>query len=423
MKVGIGYSNRKDGRRAGISAAKQAIESARIEDPCLALAFCVPELGEDDFFAGLREVLPDDSPVVGGSAIGVITNDVVCYKGYPAAVAVIEAGTLEKSCVCESGLKEDEEACGKRVAEKLGEFLPAEVVFLFYDSMKVPGTSVSPPVLNSSARLLRGISESLKHNPLLLGAGLIGTYEFCPTRQFCGSTVRDDSVVALMLKGKFHCYHRIMHGCRPLDGVYHTITAIKDDVIFEIDGLPAARVIDDLYGSKEWRKEHPVKLLTIGVNCRGRFESFGEGNYVNRLITGVMPDGKNISIFEPDLAEGVEFQFMLRDGLQMVESARENSKKLFNEVVRNGGDARFALYVDCAGRTAEFSQTLKEEASEIQKVCNEFGVPLLGFYSGVEIAPFWGKSRGLDWTGVLTILALKKDNEHDNRECPHADEK
>ena len=421
MKVGIGYSNRKDGRRAGIIAAKQAIESARIQYPSLALAFCVPELGEEDFFDGLREVLPDDSPVVGGSAIGVITNDVVCYKGYPAAVAVIEEGTLEANCVCESGLKEDEEACGKRLAEKLVELLPAEMVLLFYDSVKVSGTSVSPPVLNSSARLLRGITESLKHNPLLLGAGLIGEYEFCPTRQFCGSTVRDNSVVALSLRGGFRCYHRIMHGCRPLDGVYHAITAIKDDVIFEIDGLPAARVIDDLYGSKDWRKEHPVKLLTIGINCRGRFERFREGNYVNRLITGVMPDGKSISIFEPDLEEGVEFQFMLRDGVQMIESARENSRKLFNEIVRNGDDACFALYVDCAGRTAEFSQTLTEEASEIQNVCNEFSVPLLGFYSGVEIAPLLGESRGLDWTGVLIILALKKGDKHDDKECPYAD--
>ena len=32
-------------------------------------------------------------------------------------------------------------------------------------------------------------------------------------------------------------------------------------------------------------------------------------------------------------------------------------------------------------------------------------VPFPGFYSGVEIAPFAeGRSRPLDWTGVLTLL-------------------
>jgi hypothetical protein len=31
--------------------------------------------------------------------------------------------------------------------------------------------------------------------------------------------------------------------------------------------------------------------------------------------------------------------------------------------------------------------------------------PFMGFYSGVEIAPFAGNySRPLDWTGVLTVL-------------------
>ncbi len=32
------------------------------------------------------------------------------------------------------------------------------------------------------------------------------------------------------------------------------------------------------------------------------------------------------------------------------------------------------------------------------------GVPFGGFYSGVEVAPFDGYSRPLDWTGVLVVL-------------------
>ena len=33
--------------------------------------------------------------------------------------------------------------------------------------------------------------------------------------------------------------------------------------------------------------------------------------------------------------------------------------------------------------------------------------PLLGFYSRVEIAPFLGRSRPLDWTGVLTAFTME----------------
>ena len=68
----------------------------------------------------------------------------------------------------------------------------------------------------------------------------------------------------------------------------------------------------------------------------------------------------------------------------------------------------FGMYIDCAGRAAEHSNTEREEAAEVQQVMNRYNVPLLGFYSGVEVAPILGKSRGLDWTGVLMLITKDK---------------
>jgi small ligand-binding sensory domain FIST len=126
---------------------------------------------------------------------------------------------------------------------------------------------------------------------------------------------------------------------------------------------------------------------------------------VNRLITGVIPDGSGIRMFEPDLAPGVEIQFMIRDNKMMISSARENTTKLLAKIEEDKKRPLFALYIDCAGRTAELSYTEGEEAAEVQKILNLHNIPLLGFYSGVEIAPLFGRSRGLDWTGVLMIIA------------------
>jgi small ligand-binding sensory domain FIST len=91
----------------------------------------------------------------------------------------------------------------------------------------------------------------------------------------------------------------------------------------------------------------------------------------------------------------------------MEESAEKGSKKAIAYLQKNNQDPFFALYIDCAGRTAGFSGSEKEEASIIQKNIGKY-VPLLGFYSGVEIAPLMGKSRGLDWTGVLLIFSRNK---------------
>jgi small ligand-binding sensory domain FIST len=199
-----------------------------------------------------------------------------------------------------------------------------------------------------------------------------------------------------------------MHGCTPKDGIYHTITKMEGPVIYEIDEKPVVELIDDMYGNQDWRRQVPVKRLSIGVNHGEKFGEYNEKEYVNRLIAGVLPEGAGIVIFEPDLSPGTEILFMLRDSKKIIESARKNPAELMTRIKTDGKKPVFGLYIDCAGRTASYSDTLVEEASEICKVFNQANVPLLGFYSGVEIAPLLGKSRGLDWTGVLLVLTEKE---------------
>jgi len=160
-----------------------------------------------------------------------------------------------------------------------------------------------------------------------------------------------------------------------------------------------------LYGNQDWQMQHPVKRLTIGVNHGKRFVDYEEGAYVNRLITGVLPEGEGIVIFEPDLAVGTEILFMLRDSRQMIDSTKRNSTALLTQIKDDGRKPVFGLYIDCAGRTAGFSETMAEEAAEVRDLFKQSNIPFMGFYSGVEVAPLLGKSRGLDWTGVLWVIA------------------
>jgi hypothetical protein len=194
-----------------------------------------------------------------------------------------------------------------------------------------------------------------------------------------------------------------MHGCTPMDGAPHVLGRVEGGVVHEIDGIPAAKVLDEVYGSPAWREQRPVNRITLGVR-QGPRQDAGEDAYVNRLVTGVMADGTSIGLFEPDLGEGDEVLFMLRDPELMADSARRGSEAVIERMRAADAAPRFALYVDCAGRAAQMSQTVREEAAEVQAVMRRHGVPLLGFYSGVEIAPMRGVSRGLDWTGVLLLL-------------------
>jgi len=286
--------------------------------------------------------------------------------------------------------------------------MDGRILLIFYDSIKNPPTKTMPPVLNASSPLIEGIEETLKSNVPILGGGILGDYEFSHTKQFCGSHVDNQSVVGTLLGGEFKPYFQIMHGCTPKDGIYHTITGIEGSVLYEVDGRPVVDMIDDQYGSKDWRRQVPVERLTIGVNYGEKFGDFKEENFVNRLITGVLPNGEGIVLFEPDLKEGSKIMFMLRNNKMMIVSAKNNSSQLLKKIIANGEQPVFGLYIDCAGRTAKYSNALTEEAFEVQNVFNRYHTPLLGFYSGVEVAPFLGKSRGLDWTGVLLVFAEGK---------------
>ncbi len=85
----------------------------------------------------------------------------------------------------------------------------------------------------------------------------------------------------------------------------------------------------------------------------------------------------------------------------MVESARDQTSALLAQLGPRTAVA--ALYIDCAGRSTAYSGMDVDEATPVREQVGA-RCPLLGFYSGVEIAPFLGRSRPLDWTGVLLVL-------------------
>jgi hypothetical protein len=404
MNVGIGYANDGDAYAAGRTIARAALDNGAIGRPGLVLAFCGGPVDAEAYYRGLRSVVGSEVPIIGGSAIGIITNDHLSYEGFPAGAAILGADGLAVRVASAGELDKDERQAGRRLADQVPCEEGSQLLMLFYDSVKVPPTTTTPPIMNASPRLIQGMEESLRGCVPIIGAGVIGDFGFGPTIQFCGSSVGSQRVVAALIGGEVVPYHTIMHGCTPKDGIYHTITRIEGPVIYEFDGRPAATVIDEIYGDQQWRRQVPVRRLTIGVNHGDRFGPFREGEYVNRLITGVLPGGDGIVIFEPDLETGTEILFMLRDSEKMMDSVRMNSAALLERITADGRKPAFGLYIDCGGRTASVSETLTEEAEEIRTVCNRHRIPLLGFYSGVEIAPLLGKSRGLDWNGVFLVL-------------------
>ena len=104
---------------------------------------------------------------------------------------------------------------------------------------------------------------------------------------------------------------------------------------------------------------------------------------------------------EPDITTGTEIQLMRRS--VDFEYIPQIINETLDKIKSQNRKPLFAIYIDCAGRAGYYFGTDNEEASEVQKALAH--IPLLGFYTGVEIAKVNQRIEPLDWTGVLCIFS------------------
>lgn len=397
-KAGVGFSDRSDSKQAGIQATQAALAQAGVKSCELVLVYSTSKHDFNQVKEGIRSVVGPGAKLVGGGAVGIITNDRLGYGGYELGVAVVSSESLKFDLFIETGLGTGEErAVGARLGKKIKEksYVGDPNVLLMYDSVRGQKASL----LNMATPLLGGMHESMKSWPNLAGVGLLGDMQFNPTGQWFDNRVEKQSAMALVMHGGVRMDTVIMHGCKP-SGDYQKITKTDGAVVLEINGKPAVEAIAQLLGpnsDKSW-EDYPL-FITLGVNKGDKFDDFKEENYANRLVMSVDKERGGLVMFEPDLKPGMEVQLMRRS--IDFEYIGKRAKDMFGKL---GSRKPFlAVYIDCAGRASAYCGTDKEEAVEVQKALG--GIPLLGMYSGVEVAKVGKEVQALDWTGVLCVFS------------------
>ena len=271
-------------------------------------------------------------------------------------------------------------------------------LLLMYNSVK--RSAAEGLALNLATPLIAGVTQALGTWPPAAGVGMMGSMQWNPTYQWFDDRIEQRSAMALVLSGGVRLDTIIMHGCRPAGG-YHTITRAEGPAVIEIDGKPALEVISQLLGpesDKDW-EDFPL-FVTLGVNKGDKFGPFREEDYANRLVMAVDKERGALIMFEDDLRAGYDVQLMRRS----IDFAYVGRRA--NDLLARVGDRTpfFALYIDCAGRASAYCGTEREEAEEVQRVMRS-RMPLLGMYSGVEIAKVGPDMQALDWTGVLCVFS------------------
>jgi hypothetical protein len=397
-KAGVGFSNKTSSKEAGAEAAKAAVAQMGAGKTNMCMIFTTSKHDPAAIRDGVRSVIGNDAQIAGGYAVGIITKDHLGYGGYEVGVATISSDQVKFELLSESGLGNGGEL---EVGTKLGKKIRGKGydsksgMVLMYDSVRGQAASL----LNMATPILEGMNKELQGKwPALAGVGLLGDMQFQPTKQWLNDELVSQTAMALMTSGDVRMDTIIMHGCKPSSG-YHKITKTDGAIVLEIDNKPALDVIAELLGSDKRWEEYPL-FVTLGVNRGDKFEDFKEDNYANRLCMSIDKERKGLVMFEPDLKPGDEVQLMRRD--INFDYIGKRAHQLFESL----GDRKafFAIYIDCAGRASAYCGTDKEEAAEVQKVIGS-KMPLLGMYSGVEVAKVGPAPQALDWTGVLAVFS------------------
>lgn len=399
MRVGVGYSENPDTTVAGVEASQAVLAQAARSDPCdFVLMFATSRHDPKVLRSAVASVLGESTRIIGGGAVGVITNRHFGYAGDQIGLAAFWLDGVQCGMFFEGGLDGDEKEVGKRLGRRLGEYgiAPDNQPLMFYDAID---RSHGGMRLVMATSMLAGMEEALGFLPGVIGAGLQGDYTCTPTMQWTDCGIDKHQAIALAFSREVGIDTVVLHGCQPLTG-YYTVTKADKQTILEINGRPALQFVQELIGPAI-SPEAFAFFLIFGINKGDKWGEFDEEKYANRLCLAIDKPRNGIVMFEPDMQAGTVFQIMQRSlDLDYVAPKLQNA---FSALA--GRRPVFAFYINCAGRAAGYGGTDLEDAITVQQVVSD-RVPLLGIYSGVEIAPVMGRSRALDWTGVFCLLSV-----------------
>jgi hypothetical protein len=236
-KAGVGMSRHHNPNLAGREAAEQALQKAGLVKPDFVVMFGSIGYDQHSLVRAVREAT-GGAPLTGCSVEGTIDGDEADESNFSVLVTAISSDELRWHNGLATGLSADSCALGKRVAKDLLRHLSADTIglFVFPDGLTYD--------IDNFFAGLEGDLPSERFLPIWGGGAGNNLNLGKPTYQYCDDEVVSDAISYALLSGKARPAWAIGHSLIPIGGE-RIVTRSKGNVIYEIDGKPAAEVLKE----------------------------------------------------------------------------------------------------------------------------------------------------------------------------------
>jgi small ligand-binding sensory domain FIST len=391
LRAGVGYSTAADSAVAADEAASQALAQAGLRVADGAICFAGSKYSAS--FRPLMRAVAErtqTAQVAGCSASGVIAGGREIEGGAAVAVLAVGGGITAQRIFVPSLKGRPQEAAAEVAAAARPALGRTNLLCLFPDSYNLE----PEPFLDTLARELP--------QAVVVGGGATEDSMSGETFALCGDAVSTNAVSGMLFSGDFEITSGASLGCR-LIGAPHRVTAVRQNILMELDGRPALEVLKQTIGPLADDLRRAAAMVYLAMTIDPAAERLEHGRYLIRNMIGFDESrGLIATVYRP--APGDLVGFALRDE----QGARDNLKLTLEEMERNvRNPPAFGLYFDCISRGSNLYAISDHDSAYLARYFPE--VPIAGFFTGFEIGPLAATTRLLQYSGVLALVSGRPD--------------
>jgi len=392
IRAGVGYSTAANPRAAALEATGAALAQAGLRAAAGALCFAASAYG--GAFPMIMRAVAEAAgtrEVAGCSTLGAIANGREFESGRSLAVMVVGGDSLKAARMFTAPARgRAAEAAAELAAAARPHLGPNNLLCLFPDSYNLE----AEPFLAALARELPGVA--------IVGGGATEDGAAGETFQFCGDVVSSNSVAGMLLSGHFEVAIGAANACAPL-GRLHRVTAVRDNVIFELDERRAWEVFADAAGPLADDLPRALGYVFAAIPLDPEAQKLERNRFFVRNVVGASPEHGAIAIAHRPRA-GDLIGFALRDGERSRVELKAELERLGQAVA--GAPPALGLYFDCVSRGSGLYGIADHDSAYIGR---QFpNLPLAGFFTGFEIGPLADRAGLLQYCGVLALLSPRR---------------